>query len=160
MTLCLLDYQNGRLRISGQHEEMLIIRRGGMVQRIDTMDLGFPIGLEEEITQFIGYADIMLLPGDIVVLYTDGITEAENADGELYGLKRLTDIVKENWQKSAEEIKQLVLDDLWNYIGQHIIHDDVTLVILKQLHLDIPPKVVNQEAIEAIESDNDELAMV
>lgn len=136
MTLCLLDYENGRVRISGQHEEMLIIRRGGMVQRIDTMELGFPIGLEEEISHFVAYADVQLLTGDIIVLYTDGITEAENASGELYGLKRLTEVAKDNWQKSAEEIKQAVIDDLWNYIGEHTIHDDVTLVVLKQNKLE------------------------
>jgi serine phosphatase RsbU (regulator of sigma subunit) len=147
MTLCLLDYENGRLRISGQHEEMLIIRRGGMVQRIDTMELGFPIGIEEEITHFVAYADLQLLTGDVVVLYTDGITEAENASGELYGLKRLTDVAKNNWQKSAEEIKQAVIDDLWNYIGEHTIHDDVTLVILKQNQLEEAPKVA-QEVVQ------------
>jgi serine phosphatase RsbU (regulator of sigma subunit) len=147
MTLCLLDYENGKLRISGQHEEMLIIRRGGMVQRIDTMELGFPIGLEEEITHFVAYADVQLLTGDVVVLYTDGITEAENASGELYGLKRLTDVAKDNWQKSAEDIKQAVIDDLWNYIGEHTIHDDVTLVILKQNQLEETSKVT-QEVVQ------------
>jgi serine phosphatase RsbU (regulator of sigma subunit) len=132
MTLCLLDYENGRVRISGQHEEILIIRRGGMVQKVDTTDLGFPIGLEEEIGHFVAYADLQLLPGDIIVLYTDGITEAENANAELYGLQRLTQVAKDNWQKSAEEIKQAVIDDLWQYIGDRNLLDDITLVVLKQ----------------------------
>lgn len=144
MTLCLLDYENGKLRISGQHEEMLIIRRGGMVQRIDTMELGFPIGIEEEITHFVAYADLQLLTGDVVVLYTDGITEAENVNGELYGLKRLTEVAKDNWQKSAEEIKQAIIDDLWQYIGEHTIYDDVTLVILKQNKLEETLKVADE----------------
>ncbi|WP_281256996.1 PP2C family protein-serine/threonine phosphatase, partial [Brunnivagina elsteri] len=71
MTLSLLDYHDGKLRVSGQHEEILVIRRGGLVQRVDTVDLGLPIGLEEEIYEFIGYADIHLYPGDLVVLYTE-----------------------------------------------------------------------------------------
>ncbi|AFZ00105.1 PP2C family protein-serine/threonine phosphatase [Calothrix sp. PCC 6303] len=132
MTLCLLDYHDGKVRISGQHEEVLIVRRGGMVQRIDTGDLGFPIGLEENIFDFVAYADVQLLPGDVIVLYTDGITEAEDANGELYGLKRLTQVVKHNWEKDAEEIKQAIIDDLWKYIGQQYLLDDITLVILKQ----------------------------
>jgi serine phosphatase RsbU (regulator of sigma subunit) len=153
MTLCLLDYENGRVRISGQHEEMLIIRRGGMVQRIDTMELGFPIGLEEEITHFVAYADLQLLTGDVVVLYTDGITEAENASGELYGLKRLTEVSKDNWQKSAEEIKQAVIDDLWQHIGEHTIHDDVTLVILKQKQLEETLKASEEVFQKAVDLD-------
>jgi serine phosphatase RsbU (regulator of sigma subunit) len=132
MTLCLLDYEAGKIRISGQHEELLIIRRGGLVQRVDTMDLGFPIGLEEEISHFIGYADIQLFPGDVVVLYTDGITEAEDVNGEQYGLKQLTDIVKENWKNSAEEIKEAVIKDVKQHIGDRGLLDDMTLVVLKQ----------------------------
>ncbi len=131
MTLCLLDYENGRVRISGQHEEILIIRKGGMIQRIDTVDLGFPIGLEKEISEFIAYADIQLLPGDAIVLYTDGITEAENVNNEQYGLQRLIKVIKENWQEAAEEIKQAVINDLWQFIGEQKLLDDVTLVILK-----------------------------
>ncbi|MBF2065359.1 MAG: SpoIIE family protein phosphatase [Calothrix sp. C42_A2020_038] len=132
MTLCLLDYHNGIVRISGQHEEMLVVRHGGLVQRVDTTDLGLPIGLEEEISDFIGYADIHLEPDDVVVLYTDGITEAENVDGQLYGIKRLTHIIKDNWQKSAQDIKQAIVDDLCQHIGQHKLLDDVTLVVLKR----------------------------
>lgn len=132
MTLCLLDYQDGKVRISGQHEEILIVRRGGLVQRVDTNDLGFPIGLEKEISDFIGYADIQLYPGDVIVLYTDGVTEAEDSNGQLYGLKRLTQVLKDNWQKSAEEIKQAIVENLYEYMGQQKLLDDITLVILKQ----------------------------
>jgi serine phosphatase RsbU (regulator of sigma subunit) len=132
MSLCLLDYQDGKVRISGQHEEVLIVRKGGMIQRIDTNDLGFPIGLEADIFDFVAYADVQLLPGDTIVLYTDGITEAEDLNGELYGLKRLTQVIKHNWQKPAEEIKQAVIDDLWKFIGNQSLLDDITLVVLKQ----------------------------
>lgn len=136
MTLCLLDYHDGKVRISGQHEEMLVVRRGGLVQRVDTVDLGFPIGLEKEISEFIGYADIQLYPSDVIVLYTDGITEAENPEGELYGLKRLIEVVKENWQNSADEIKQAIVDDLYKYMEQQKLLDDITLVVLKRKQLE------------------------
>lgn len=136
MTLCLLDYENGKVRVSGQHEEMLVVRRGGLIQRVDTVDLGFPIGLEEEISDFIGYADIQLYPNDVVVLYTDGVTEAENPEGELYGIARLTEIIKENWQHSAHDIKQAIVDDLYEYMGQGKLLDDITLVVLKRKQLE------------------------
>lgn len=135
MTLCLVDYQDGKVRISGQHEEMLVVRRGGLVQRVDTVDLGFPIGLEEDISQLIAYADIQIYPGDTVVLYTDGITEAEDKNRVQYGIKRLMEVIKENWQQSAEEIKQAVIDDLWEYMGTQKPLDDITLVVLKRKRL-------------------------
>ena len=52
LSLSLLDYEGGTLRLSGQHEEMIVVR-GGKVERIDTLDLGFPIGLEAEIADFV-----------------------------------------------------------------------------------------------------------
>ncbi|AFZ00106.1 SpoIIE family protein phosphatase [Calothrix sp. PCC 6303] len=134
MSLCLLDYQNGKIRISGQHEEMLVVRRGGLIQRVDTADLGFTIGLEEDITKFIAYADVHLYPGDAVVLYTDGLTEAENSKKVNYGLKRLMQIIKENWQQSPEEIKQAVIHDFREFIGKQVPLDDITLLILKRKH--------------------------
>ena len=49
LTLVLLTYAHGRVRISGQHEETTIVRHGGAIERINTMDLGFPLGLEADI---------------------------------------------------------------------------------------------------------------
>ena len=132
LSLALLDYQGGMLRLSGQHEQTIVVRTGGVVERIDTIDLGFPIGLEEDIGDFVSYADVELHPGDVVVLYTDGITEAENTLGVQYGLERLCEVVSRNWQKSAGEIRQAAIDDLRQFIGKQKIYDDITLVIFKQ----------------------------
>ncbi len=54
LTLALIDYEDGRLRISGQHEHVILVRASnGQIELIDTKDLGFPIGLDEEIEAFI-----------------------------------------------------------------------------------------------------------
>ena len=103
LSLSLIDYCDGMLRISGQHEEMLIVRHGGVIERIDTVDLGFPIGLEETIEDFIFQAQIPLEQNEVVVLYTDGITEAENCAGAHYGLEKLCAVVRENWQQSTQD---------------------------------------------------------
>jgi serine phosphatase RsbU (regulator of sigma subunit) len=132
LTLCLLDYEDGMLRVSGQHEEMIVVRQGKEVERIDTMDLGFPIGLEEDITDFIAYTDVKLDSGDVVVLYTDGIIEAENIGGIHYGLERLIELIKENSRRSAHQIRHAVLSDVRHHIGEQKVFDDITLVVLKQ----------------------------
>jgi serine phosphatase RsbU (regulator of sigma subunit) len=132
LTLALVDYQDGVMKLTGQHEELLLVRSGGKVERIDTIDLGFPIGLEENISDFIADTEVTLASGDGVVLYTDGITEAENVKGLQYGLDRLCDIVSLHWQKSADLIRQAVVDDLYAFIGDHHIYDDITLLICKQ----------------------------
>lgn len=132
LTLCLMDYQEGKLSLSGQHEEIIIVRSGGEIERIDTIDLGFPLGLEETIADFVFQIQIQLNAGDVVVLYTDGITEAENELGVQYGLERLCEMVRHNWQRSAKEVRQLVIEDLQRHIKEHRVYDDITLVVLKQ----------------------------
>ncbi|HEY9609118.1 PP2C family protein-serine/threonine phosphatase, partial [Allocoleopsis sp.] len=132
LTLALLDYSNGTLSVSGQHEEMIVVRAGGEVERIDTMDLGFPIGLDEEIADFIASAQVQLNPGDVVVLYTDGITEAFDINRQQYGIERLCEVVSRNCDRTAPEIKQAVIDDVRLHIGTQKVFDDITLVVLKQ----------------------------
>jgi len=132
MTLILLDYQDGIVRLSGQHEEVLLIRQGGAVERIDTMDLGFPIGLEPNIESFVGQRELTLQLNESMILYTDGITEAENLFGEQYGIERLCDVLQRHWQKSAAGMRQAVIEDLTQFIGQQKIFDDITLVVLKR----------------------------
>ncbi|MBE9129655.1 MULTISPECIES: ammonium transporter [unclassified Coleofasciculus] len=132
LTLSLLDYHQGILNLSGQHEEMIVVRAGGQIERIDTIDLGFPIGLEADITEFVAHAQLQLNPGDVVVLYTDGITEAENLQGLLYGVERLCEVLSRNWQQPAQEIRQAVIDDVRQHIGEQKVFDDITLLVLKQ----------------------------
>jgi len=132
MTLALLEYSDGYLSLSGQHEEMIVVRVDGTIELIDTMDLGFPIGLDEEIADFIAQEKLRLNPGDVVALYTDGITEAEDIQGVQYGLERLCEVVKQNWQQSAEKIRQIVIEDVQQHIGEQKVFDDITLLILKR----------------------------
>src|SRR5262249_57464382 len=100
------------VHLSGQHEELIVMRYDGTVERVDTMDLGFPIGMDEDIAAFIQQASVRLQPGDGVVLYTDGITEAENLAAEQYGLEPVCPGIKQHWQGSAVGIIEAVMTDL------------------------------------------------
>ena len=132
LSFLLMDYEFGTLRLSGQHEEVIVVRQGE-VERVNTLDLGFPIGLEKDIRAFLGTnMEIKLNPEDIVVLYTDGITEAQNRGKEFYGLKRLCDLVSQHWQKTAKEICKIIITDVQQHIGNYKIFDDITLLVLKQ----------------------------
>ncbi|MFG6100866.1 PP2C family protein-serine/threonine phosphatase [Leptothoe sp. EHU-05/26/07-4] len=132
MTLSLLDYSGGKVSLTGQHEEVIIVRKDGGLERIDTIDLGFPLGLESDISEFIDQTHINLDPGDGIVLYTDGITEAENSDGTHYGLPRLCELVQLHWHLPAEEIRRRVIQDVQTHIGTHKVFDDITLLVLKR----------------------------
>ena len=142
LTLVILTYSQGKISISGQHEETIVVRNGGQTERINTMNLGFPIGLEEEIIDFINHTSIKLNPGDGIVLYTDGIPEAYSMDKKQYGIERLCEVISENWHNSAEEVKQAIINDVKQHIGKQKVFDDITLVVLKQKSID------NQEIFE------------
>jgi len=132
LTLLLIDYDNGKLRFSGQHEEILYINQFGKVERIDTFHLGFMVGIEPDIAQFVAQYEMNLAQGEGIVLYTDGITEAMNEARQFYGLERLCDVVSQHWSSSALEIQQAVINDLRHHIGTRKLQDDVTLLVIKQ----------------------------
>ncbi len=135
LTLSLLEHQpqssGGVLRISGQHEEMIVVRNGHL-EVIDTNNLGFPVGFVNDISEYVAQRDVVLNKGDVVVLHTDGITEAVNPEQLEYGIDRLCEIIKQHWQKSAKALQQAVIDDVRQYIGQQKVFDDMTLLVLKQ----------------------------
>lgn len=133
LSLSVLNYRNGIISISGQHEEVIVIRKGRL-ERIDTNDLGFPIGLCQNIEEFISHVSLKLAPGDGIFLYTDGVTEAENMDNKQYGIDRLCDVVLHNWHLTVEEIKLAVIDSLKNFIGGQKVFDDISFVVFKRKH--------------------------
>ncbi|MEM7016847.1 MAG: 7TM diverse intracellular signaling domain-containing protein [Pseudomonadota bacterium] len=133
LTLVVLDYQDGHVRISGQHEEILVVRQNGDIERVDTFELGFMIGIVHNIDDFVGIYDISLQPGDGIVLYTDGVTEAFDDYREQYGLERLSDVISANWDKSSADIQKAVIQDFNRHVGGTEILDDYTFMIMKQL---------------------------
>lgn len=146
LTLAILNYSQGQVSISGQHEETIIVRNGGEIERIDTMDLGFPIALDDDIADFISHISIELQPGDGLVLYTDGIPEAKDIKKKLYGVEAMCEVISQNWHLSAGEIKQAVIDDLRRHIGTQKVFDDITLLVVKRTQLGVEKKSQPQAA--------------
>ncbi|MBN1563503.1 MAG: SpoIIE family protein phosphatase [Anaerolineae bacterium] len=70
--------------------------------------------------------------GDILVLYTDGITEVINSDEEEFGEARLENLVAANAQRPAEYIADLIMDAINTFAGEQDLFDDATLVVLKR----------------------------
>ena len=69
---------------------------------------------------------------DILVCFTDGLTEASNADSEEFGKKRVAEILKENASRSAEEIKTCIINGYQEFVGKQKPFDDLTLIVLKR----------------------------
>jgi serine phosphatase RsbU (regulator of sigma subunit) len=108
------------------------VRRGGEIERVDTVDLGFPIALHDDIAEFISHISIELQLGDGIVLYTDGIPEAKDINKKQYGVEQMCEVISQKWHLSAQEIKQAVIDDVRGHIGSQKVFNDLTLLVLKQ----------------------------
>ena len=139
LTLALLEYRPpvagstaGRLMVTGQHETVIVVRVDGTVDTIETLDLGMPIGLIDDVSPFIAESVVALHPGDVVVLYTDGITEAASPNHSLYGVDRLAETVVRHRAEPAEAIKAAVVADVRSHIQDQQVFDDLTLIVLKQ----------------------------
>lgn len=137
LTFAFLNHRQNRFNIVGQHEELLVVRQDaagqhGRVERVDTTELGFPLGMVANVTQWVSDLTIDLQPGDGIVLYTDGIPEAENLEGKHYGVERLCRIVGQSWHLPIAEIRECVINDVNQHIDTQKVFDDITLVIVKQ----------------------------
>ncbi|MBX4906081.1 SpoIIE family protein phosphatase [Rhizobium bangladeshense] len=131
LTLAFLDYDGKEMILSGQHEEVVIVRANGEIQRIDTMDLGIPIGLEADISTFIKTREIAFEKGDLILLHTDGVTEAANDAGELFGIERLCREALRLKGQSAEKVVSEIVAALMLFIGSQKIYDDITLLAVR-----------------------------
>jgi len=80
--------------------------------------------LLEEVTQPLGV-------GDVVLLFTDGVTEAMNEAGEPFGEERLAALVEEHGDLPFEELRERILREIHAFVGSASLHDDLTLVLLK-----------------------------
>jgi sigma-B regulation protein RsbU (phosphoserine phosphatase) len=77
--------------------------------------------------------DVQIVPGDVLILYTDGITEAENADLEMFGQNRLERIILASDRVSANGLCQEILTAVRTFTGDHPQSDDITLMVVRSL---------------------------
>ncbi|MCP4138270.1 MAG: AAA family ATPase [bacterium] len=119
--------KKGNALHSGLHQNLLLYRKeSARVEIIKTnglwlswWDLGRPRDLNFELT---------LNPGDTLLLFTDGITEARNSEKKLFSEKRLASILEQWGTSSSGKIKDVILDELEGYST----YDDATMVVLKK----------------------------
>ncbi len=111
---------------AGHNPPLLVNRRVGV--RELNQALTYPLGIEPDMTP--GEATARLTPGDTLLLYTDGITEAPNANGEMYGLERLLSCLCED-VPSAKHIIDCVTHKLSAFTDGAARQDDQTLLAMR-----------------------------
>ena len=108
-----------------------MIKRGESVFEIKNSS-GLPLGIMQN--GVYNEWEMDLHSGDLVVFYTDGVMEAENEAGEMYGSERMELAVsRANPTKSAAEIIESILENVAHFVGATEQYDDMTIVVVKKL---------------------------
>ena len=128
--LAVLEPESGRVRFANAgHNPGLVLRAHGEVDEL--WATGPPLGLIPD--SIYTEDELHLDPGDALILYTDGITEATNCDGLEYEMTRLKDICRANAGKSADILAAAIAADLDAFACGTPFEDDRTLVIARRL---------------------------
>lgn len=124
-----LSLKTGELRfVNAGHENPFVYRKGGSFEKYPIQACFVLAGMED--MNYKG-GSIMLEPGDKLFLYTDGVTEANNADNELYGTERLTDILRTIGDKTPYEILPAIKADIDAFVKDAPQFDDITMLCLE-----------------------------
>ncbi len=133
MTLIILKYLgDGRFILTGQHESMIIIQKDGTVRDISSIDCGMFAGLEEDVERYTDTLDFEIKADDVLILYTDGLTEAMNRDNMDFGKKGIIDAAMPVRDKSADVIKSTVIKACLEHIGSERFYDDMSIMVIKK----------------------------
>lgn len=112
---------------AGHNPPFLICKENGSGVQALTRT-GMAMGIEEEATWT--QESVHLDPGDVLLLYTDGIPDAQNNEGQFFDDEALIETAQANLGKSAHEIQAAILEKVTNFTGDTPQFDDITLMIL------------------------------
>jgi phosphoserine phosphatase RsbU/P len=112
---------------NGGHQKGILIRAGGEICLLEAG--GFPVGIftnnswEE--------CKVALAPGDRIILFTDGVSEARNPDGKMFTLQRFLDKLEEVKKHSLDDMLEAILNDVRSHAGPSFESDDVAVVMME-----------------------------
>ncbi len=125
----IIDLNTGEMTYANAgHNPPYIVSSENECEPIPLNKTGFPIGIDEETTWT--RETIQMHPGDVLVLYTDGVPDAQNNNGDFFKETSLVEVVKKNLGQSAEAMQKSILDAVYEFVGDAPPYDDITLMVV------------------------------
>ncbi len=133
ITYGILDVSNDRLRFARAGHEPVLLRHAEVGKEVDAYQpKGMAVGLvPSDIFNLIEEMEVQLIPGDMILLYTDGVVESLNPSSDEYGRTRLIELLQKTEAKSAEDLIRRLEEDIRKFAKGTQQHDDITLVALR-----------------------------
>ena len=135
MQLAVVDTERRTVTLANAGQMPPLLLREGAVCPLTTDGPRFPLGATGDVTY--EPRTISLQPGDTLLLYTDGVNEAMNADRELFGEERLRDLLQHTAGQPAAAIVEAIREAVRRFTGAQPQHDDVTLVVIRVVNATI-----------------------
>lgn len=137
------DKENQQMFYTGAgHEHVLVYRK--KEEEVEAITSGgIALGMIPDVSKIVQEKPIPLEIGDCILLYTDGITEAKNQTGQMYGLDRLIKSLKKNGYKpSVGTIFDGLTKDFSEFVEEYVQIDDITMIVIKYMGKDFASKTV------------------
>lgn len=135
MTMVMLcwDHEKKKMTYVGAGHEYILVYHSSSGECEAIMSGGVAIGMVPDNSKIVSEKEIELEDGDFILLYSDGITEARNPEGELYAINRLKEQFKEYAsQYSVEGINYHIAKDVTLFMKDHVQDDDMTLIVMQK----------------------------
>ncbi len=129
MTLMVVKLEDDCLTVAGHHQDVLVYQAAqSKVTAVPTK--GTWLGITDQIESFMEVRTIDIAENDVVLFFTDGVTECTNAEGEMFGQERLQQVFARSADLPVEKALERILDEVRSY--QVDQEDDITLILLKK----------------------------
>jgi serine phosphatase RsbU (regulator of sigma subunit) len=133
MTYAVVDTERRTMRYARAGHNPIIQLSRGLTRVLTPAGLGLGMDKGERFEEILEEAEVALESGDVFLFFTDGLSEAMNGRAELFGERRLRDVLERavSAQEDEEELKDRILEEIRRFVGDAAQHDDMTLVLLK-----------------------------
>ena len=134
MMYCILNLEDKTMLVSSAgHNPLMIQRASGEFLKVNPKGIALGFDKGPIFDRVIAEQKIQLMPGDRVVLYTDGVVESMNIDREEYGDDRLEEYIQKNSKLSSKAFVDKLMADVSSHQGDAEQHDDITILTFKVL---------------------------
>jgi serine phosphatase RsbU (regulator of sigma subunit) len=129
MTMMALRLNQSEMTIAGKHQDLIIYRAG--LNKIENVIIpGTWIGIKDDIKESLTEVTVEINTGDIVLLFTDGLTEATNTAGEMFDQAGLEQALNKYADLPVRKLRDKIIEEIMSF--QEKQSDDMTLVVIKK----------------------------
>ena len=139
----ILDTRREQLQLArAGHCPPAFINLHGETRLLRTQGLGLGLDRTERFGAVLCEERLSLRPGDVLVLYTDGLVETRGHGGEEYGYDRLARVLQKNRHEDVDDLHEMIVHDLQEFSGDGVYDDDMTLMVIKWQGITAPAQSV------------------